>query len=247
MELTFYNNSKMQIFINIKGIPYKIMPEGTVTIDNLEQSVDVKLITAKNSYIQKNLNKIIGYHFNVESEYNIITNNKSETITLQVIGIDGDHYEYYLRVVPTTNNAIINLKKYSIPDIMTIKKDVLTDYNAKQERNNKLQKNSKKNNMIINVILDILYSALPIIFFVYIFAHNHVQKSTMVIIMAVILVFVVIISELSRQFYDKVLKKHVNKMLSVEPEKEKFDINNIFDENHIKFIVNDKQRYQNKK
>ena len=192
------------------------------------------------------LGTVAGYRFYVASEYIISSENASDRITLNVIGVSGDHEEYYLRTVPVSDNASIKLKRYNIPDAEIIKMDVISNYQHEQDRKRELKKKDKKGSWIIDIILDIMYSALPVIFFVYLFAHNHVSKTTMFIIMAVVLVIVVLIAQLSGLFYDKVLKKPIDKVITNDSDKKDFDINSVFNENHIRYIVHDKERYQNK-
>ncbi len=162
-----------------------------------------------------------------------------------VFGTDGDHFEYYLRAVPSSDTAKISLDKYTIPDKENIMDSVISNYNQRQTRNTQNRKKWKKRNTFSEIILDTVYSALPIIIFVYIFTHNHLSKTAMILLMFVLWIFVILIMQLIYRLYDKIAKK-TNKEQNTTA-KEQFDIMSIFESSYIDFITSDNERYQNKK
>lgn len=246
MNLIFSNNSNTDIILKQNNSTYKIAAHNTQAIDCDEKEMDIQLLPLGNSYLKRVGKTVIGYHFVVEGTYHIVLNKDICNIAMSVIGIDGDHYEYYLRVVPSSDTAVINLKGYTIPDRQSIMEDVVNDYNQKQMRNARNRKNGKKRNFFTEIILDTLYSALPIIFFVYIFAHNHMSKTAMILLMLALWILVILIMQAVYRLYDKTAKNKADKVQSA-PVKKQFDIMSVFESGYIHFITSDSERYQNKK
>lgn len=238
MQLEIYNSSNMEISVKMNDAKHTIPPKETCIINNDSNAYELTLNTNNDSFIDKFHNTVIGYKFNVESVYSVFSTTDFDTISLKVIGVEGDHYEYYLRVVPHSDTANIKLKSYDIPDAEKIKKDVIFDYSTKQEKRNASKSKGKRDDFFIEILLDVKYSILPALI-IYAFAHKYVTNATMAIIIIATVIVVVTISQLSQLFFDKVLIK------KAIPNSKEFDINSIFNESHIKNIVNDTERYQN--
>lgn len=245
MKLIFFNNSNADIILKWNHSTNKISAQNSQILDCNENEVRIQLLPAGNSHLKRIGKTVVGYHFYVESSYHIVTEHDTCRITLNVIGTDGDHFEYYLRAVPLSDTAKFILEEYTIPDKQNIMDSVINNYNQRQTRNARNRKKWKKGNSFSEIILDTVYSALPIIIFVYIFAHNHISKTAMILLMFALWIFVILMMQLIYRLYDKIAKK-TNKEQNT-PVKEQFDIMSIFESNYIDFITSDNERYQNKK
>lgn len=243
MKLTLFNNSNTDVILKLDNFICKIAAHNTQVVDCNYNAVDIKLLPDGRSHLKRVGKTVVGYHFYVESLYHIVSKDDNCYITLNVIGIDGDHYEYYIRVVPSSENADICLKEYTIPDKQIIMESVISNYNQRQMRNAKNRKSWKKYSLLSDIVLDTIYSALPVIIFVYIFAHNHMSKKSMILLMLVIWAFVILLMQVTYRLFDKI---KANKAQNI-PAKKQFDIMNVFESSYIDFITSDKERYQNKK
>ena len=59
----------------------------------------------------------------------------------------------------------------------------------------------------MELILDSIYSALPVIIIVYIFAHKTLSKKSMIIVMLVLWIAIVLLTQIIYKVYDCVSKK----------------------------------------
>lgn len=186
MNFNFNNNSNISIVIKYNNNIYKIASNESVSLDSENDTIDVTLYPDGNSFL-KNVGKtVIGYRLYVESQFSVRLNSENCNIDLSAVGVNGDNYEYYLHIIPSSNSATINLIKCDIFDKSHIINYVEEDYSKKSKRNSSLNKHSRRNNFLMDLILDSIYSALPVIIIVYIFAHKTLSKKSMIIVMFVL-------------------------------------------------------------
>jgi YD repeat-containing protein len=243
MNFNFNNNSNISIVIKYNNNIYKIASDESVSLDSENDTIDVTLYPNGNSFLENVGKTVIGYHLYVESQFSVRLNSENCNIDLSAVGVNGDNYEYYLHIIPSSNSATINLIKCDIFDKSHIINYVEEDYSKKSKRNSSLNKHSRRNNFLMDLILDSIYSALPVIIIVYIFAHKTLSKKSMIIVMLVLWIAIVLLTQIIYKVYDCVSKK-VNKNDMSKPKKA-FDINMIFEDDYIKNVINDNKRYQN--
>ena len=242
MHIKFLNTSNSTINIALDSQLFSIVPKDVVEVSVNDESAKISFSISKESFLKFHKNSFICYEFQLLSIYTITSVNSNISIDLDAIKIGGDNWEYYSFVTLSSNTAKIQLLSLDIPDLENIREDVLYNERQRGEKN----KNSKRTDLVIEVIVNTLLFSVPIMGIAYFITKNHLNLSTIMIILFIILLVIFLLTLSTSLVFEKLSKKYKGKK---NKKNESVLYNNpdyMFEEKYIKRIIFDLKRYKNK-